>query len=173
MSLPAVPPSPAAAAPSTKVGMGIDLQVPDQKGGTQTISLLVPDVSAIGASGDFAFQLDPDTTVSFTFADLYAGLGKMFTFLPDLAFSTMPEPISTLATTVVAIKRFSIEIKDKALVSLAISVDLQFNWQVPGTTVSIQTFHLIVDYAADGVPSVTTPTGTPALPGGKTPAPTN
>jgi hypothetical protein len=152
---------------NTVVGMGIDLDIPKSDGTTEPISLFVPDVTSIGGTGEFSFELDPNQPpISFTFQELYNGIQGLFTFLPAEDFSTMPSPINTLATTPIVIKRFKIVIKSTTLVSLGFEVDLQFNWTLPSTSITVKTFKLSVDYSDGSTPAVTATPMAPAVTGG-------
>jgi hypothetical protein len=141
----------------TVVGMGIDLEIPKSDGSTEPIALFVPDVTSIGGDGEFSFELDPNQPpISFTFQELYNGIQGLFSFLPAEDFSTFPSPINSLATTPIEIKRFKLVIKNKALVTLGFEVDLQFNWTLPSTSITVKTFKMAVDYSNGSTPVVTT-----------------
>jgi hypothetical protein len=132
---------------TSEIGFGITFLV-----NGKPITLDMPNINEI-AKGNFQFAMAEGEKVGFDkLSEFYTGLQTSFTFLPTIDWTTLPEPVKTMAGFGLWISNFSINIEDKALKQFTINVLVDFHdWQVPGIpSLKISGTSLSVAYDASG-----------------------
>jgi hypothetical protein len=130
---------------TTNVGFGITFVIDGKP-----ITLEADDLTAI-AKGNFAFAMTPGQTIGFDkLSDFYTSLTGTFTFLPVLDWTSLPEPLKTMATFGLTISDFSISIVSGSLQQVGVTLTVLFHdWAVPGIPkLQIQSTTLSVSYSA-------------------------
>jgi hypothetical protein len=112
----------------TEIGFGITFKINDKP-----ISLEMADIAEI-TKGNFQFAMREGERVGFDkLSDFYTSLRETFTFLPDIQWDTLPEPIKTMAGFGLWIYGFQIDIEGGSVKTFGIGVDVDFHdWAVPG-----------------------------------------
>jgi hypothetical protein len=163
-------------AATTQIGFGITVVVDGKP-----ITLHMPDINAI-KQGNFAFKMEPGERIGFDkLSDFYNSIQTdTFTFLPVIDWTSLPDPIKTMATFGLWVSNFQINIVGGSLKTFGIDVDVDFhNWQVPGIPkLQVSGTSLSILYDASSQVAIlgaqpVTEVGLPAGPGYATSIPAN